>query len=176
MTKWKKLLTYAVLATLAVAGAISFYQFNGDSFDLSDRQVLLVVTDSMDGDVHEYDIGSFPADTLVMIEHLNSQEVRFLKVGDVISYKVGDILVQHRVVQVNSDSLYVHGDNNHSTEKVYFGDVNGKVVGTNWALGHVVAWIEGNFLIFLGMMFVLCSITIVLSMYPVIPMRKEEVD
>ena len=152
-------------ALLLLLPAVVVWDLNGDSFDLRDREVVLVVTDSMDGDNHEYDIGSFPADTLVMIEHLDGQERRFLRIGDVISYSDQGTLVHHRVVQVGDGYVYVHGDNNHSTEKVMMDDINGKVVGTNWVLGHMLAWISANFYVFLAMLFVIGSIIIVYAVY-----------
>ena len=142
-------------ALLLLLPAVVVWDLNGDSFDLRDREVVLVVTDSMDGDNHEYDIGSFPANTLVMVEHLPLNEIRFLRVGQVISYYDDSLLVHHRIVQVNSDSFYVRGDNGHSTDKVMFDDVNGLVVGTNSWLGSILSWLSDNILMFLTAMFVL---------------------
>ena len=156
------------LACVCVVGicAYALYDFNGNSFDFSDREVILVVTDSMDGDVHEFAIDSFPANTLVMVQHLQDNERRFLSEGDVISYKGSDnVLMHHRVIQVNSDSVYVHGDNNRATEKVYFEEINGKVVGTNSWLGSAMVLIQDHFVVFLAAMFVLCSALVVLGMY-----------
>ena len=138
---------------------------NGRSLDLSDREMVLVISDSMDGDEHGYEIGSFPADTIIMIQHLPEHEKRFLKVGDVISYKSQDSLFHHRITVVESDSVYVEGDNNHSKEKVYLSEINGKVVGTNWILGHAISFVSNNFYLFLGVMFALCSFLIVFAVY-----------
>ena len=155
----------AICIVVAAFSVYVVWDFNGGSFDFSDRQLVLVVTDSMDGDVHDYDIGSFPADTLVMIEHLDDQEKIFLRLGDVISYHDHGTLVHHRVFQVEHDYVYVHGDNNHSTEKVLMEDINGKVVGTNWILGHSLAMISANFLVFLAAMFVIGSVVIVYAVF-----------
>ncbi len=154
----------AIVAIIAVP-VVTFYDFNGNSFDVADRQVVLVATDSMDGDVHDYAIDSFPANTLVMIEHLSEQEKLFLRVGDVVSYNDGGSLVHHRVVQTGNGYVYVHGDNNHSMEKVALEDINGRVVGTNWVIGHILAAISANFLLFLCCMFVVGSIAIVFAVY-----------
>ncbi len=56
----------------------------------------------MDGDVQDYTIDSFLADTLVMVQHLTEQEKRFLRVGDVISYHSGGMLKQHRIVDIRN--------------------------------------------------------------------------
>ena len=142
-----------------------FYDLNGNSFSISDRQPVLVVTDSMDGDEKGYRIDSFPSDTLVMVQHLPDNEVRYLGVGEVVSYRDGPLLLQHRIIQVNDDSFYVRGDNGHSTDKVLFSDVNGVVVGTNVWLGHIMSWISGNFMLFLAIMFAACAGSLVLAIY-----------
>ena len=173
---WTSKLPLFACACILILSAYVIYDLNGKSFDFSDKQVVLIVSDSMDGDNHEYAIGSFPADTLVMVQHLPDNEKRFLRVGDVIAYKDGSILMHHRIVQVNPDSVYVHGDNNHSTEIVSYEGIDGKVVGTNWILGHVLAFIEGHFLAFLGIMFALCCGLILCATHPFATERKEEAE
>lgn len=171
-----KILALACVCAVGLC-AYALYDFNGNSFDFSDREVILVVTDSMDGDVHEFAIGSFPSDTLVMVQHLPDNEKRFLKEGDVISYKGSDgVLMHHRITQVNFNSVYVHGDNNHSTEIVSYESINGKVVGTNWVLGHLLAFIDGYFFVFLGIMFALCCALIIVAMRPFSPEGKGEAE
>ena len=152
----KPLTLIAIIAIIAIS-VVFVYDFNGHSLDLADRQVILVVTDSMDGDEHDYAIDSFPANTLVMVQHLDGQEKRFLRVGDVVSYHDKGTLVHHRVIQVEDGYVYLQGDNNHSTEKVFMSEINGKVVGTNWILGHLVAIISSNFLAFLALIFTISA-------------------
>ena len=164
----------AICIVIAAFSVYAVWDFNGGSFDFSDRQAILIVTDSMDGDVHDYKIGSFPADTLVIVEHLTEQEKRFLRVGDVISYDSNGILEHHRIIESHSDFYYVHGDKNHSTERVNLDKINGVVVGANPILGKAIAFIEGNFLLFLAIMFVICSAMIIMGMYRRDP--KEEVS
>ena len=162
---WISKLSLLACACIIIISAYVAYDLNGRSFDFSDRDVVLIVTDSMDGNVHEYAIDSFPANTLVMVQHTPENEKRFLKEGDVISYKGNDgVLMHHRVVQVNPDSVYVHGDNNRATEKVYFGEIEGKVVGTNPWLGSAMVLIQNNFFVFLAAMFILCSALVVFGM------------
>jgi len=154
----------AILAVVILA-VLWVFHFNGNSLDPTDRQVVLVVTDSMDGDVTEFDIDSFPADTLVMVQHLSPYETQFLRIGDVISYRDSGALVHHRVVLVGEGYVYVHGDNNHSTEKVMLEDVNGRVIGTSWVAGHLMAFISGNFLAFLAALFAVSSALVVYAVY-----------
>ena len=163
-----------VIASVAIACGLVLFHFNGDSVDPTDRQVVLVVTDSMDGDVREYEIDSFPADTLVMVKHLSPYERQFLRVGDVISYHYDGSLVHHRVVLIGDGYVYVHGDNNHSTEKVMLEDINGKVVGTSIVLGHALAFVSSNFMLFLAAMFVIAAAIAVYGVYRADP--KEAVE
>jgi len=171
---WTSKLPLFACATIIILALFTAYDLNGGSFDFTDRELILVVTDSMDGDVNKYDIDSFPANTLVMVEHLPISEVRFLREGDVISYNDEGIKVQHRIIQANGDSFYVHGDNNHSTEVVLLEDVNGKVVGTNWILGHILALISSNFLAFLVVMFVISASIAVFGVYRKSPREAAE--
>jgi hypothetical protein len=163
-----------IIASVAIACGLCLYHFNGDSVSPADRQVVLVVTDSMDGNVTEYDIDSFPANTLVMVKHLSPYERQFLRVGDVVSYNDNGTLVHHRVVQVNEGSVYVHGDNNHSTEIVQLDDINGKVIGVSPAMGQALALVSGNFIAFLAVMFVIAAAIAVYGVYRSDP--KEAVE
>jgi len=162
---WTSKIAILACALIVISCAYVLYDLNGNSLDLSNREMILVVSDSMDGEEDKFEIGSFPAGTMIMVQHVPEHEKRFLRVGDVISYKDQDVLFHHRIVQVNSDSVYVHGDNNHSTEKVYYSDINGKVVGTNPMLGKALFFISNNFYMFLGIMFVLTSLLIVFAVY-----------
>ena len=163
-----------IIASVAIACGLYLFHFNGDSINPADRQVVLVVTDSMDGDVTEYAIDSFPADTLVMIEKLSPYETQFLRVGDVISYYENGTLVHHRVVQVNTGSVYVHGDNNHSTEIVMLDDINGKVIGTSPLMGQALALVSNNFIAFLAAMFVIAAAIAVYGVYRADPEEAVE--
>ena len=70
----------------------------------------------------------------------------------------------HRVIETHFDQGYVitHGDNTHSTEIVNLAAINGKVVGTNHALGVVVSFIKDNFLIVIA---VIATIAIIGEIY-----------
>ncbi|MBR2254350.1 MAG: hypothetical protein IJ856_00790 [Candidatus Methanomethylophilaceae archaeon] len=147
-SKKTKRVVWAVVAVVIVAAAAYvFYDLNGHSFSLCDRQVLVIATSSMDGDVTEYEIDSFPANTLIMIEKFDTYEEKMeLKVGDVISFKVGTLLDHHRIIQDHLDQGFVitQGDNAPYTETVYIGSINGKVIGTNHPLGLLVDFVHHN--------------------------------
>ena len=149
----KTIIVLAVAVIIASFCAYTFHDLNGRSFDISDRQVLLIVTDSMDGNVTEYDIDSFPPNTFVMVKHLSEEEKLALKVGDVISFWYGSILDHHRIIETNfaSGTVTTHGDNTHSNETVKLSEINGQVVGTNHWLGEVVNFVKNNFLIVLAL-------------------------
>ncbi len=165
-SKRKTVITVAILVIVASFCVYTFYDLNGGSFDLSDREALLIVTDSMDGDVTEYDIDSFPKNTFVMVKHLSEQEKLQIQLGDVLSFRQGDILNHHRVVEthLNQGYVFTHGDNKPGSpdEKVYLSDINGKVVGTNHWLGALVSFVKDNFLIVIA---VLAAIAIIGEIY-----------
>ena len=167
-----------VLVVIVAASLYAFYDFNGKSLDMSDRQVLLIVTDSMDGDSTEYEIHSFPRNTFVMVEHLSDEEKRQLQIGDVISFRYGAILDHHRIVELHLDQGYVitHGDNAHSNETVYLQDINGQVIGTNVWFGHLVAFVKDNFLIVIAAIAILAIVGEIYRAYKNGVFSKEESD
>ena len=170
-------LAVTVVIVAAAFAVYGFYGFNGNSFDLSDRQVLLIVTDSMDGDVTEYRIDSFPEDTFVMIHRLSDGGRMGIEVGDVISFEqtVGSqrILNHHRVIETHItddfETSYVitKGDNPDvtTTETVYLSSVNGEVIGTNHALGVGVAFMKDHVFVTLGIIFVVFAAFILMWMF-----------
>ncbi len=162
----KRKTIFSVIAMVIVASlcVYTFYDLNGKSFDLSDREALLIVTDSMDGDVKTFNIDSFPRNTFVMVKHLSDQEKLDVKIGDVLSFKYNGILDHHRVVETHFDQGYVvtHGDNTHSTENVSLASINGEVVGTNHWLGVLVSFVKDNFLIVIA---VIATIAIIGEVY-----------
>ena len=155
------IITLCVILSLIAASALVLYDLNGDSFDFSDREMILIVTDSMDGDSDEYRIHSFPANTMVMVRHLSDEEKTDIQVGDVISFHQAGILNHHRVIDIsNIDSGYVitKGDNVDGTETVYLSDVNGEVVGENHWLGVVVSFVKNYYyLVILAAVFLCIS-------------------
>jgi len=167
-----------VVIVIAIA-AYAFYDFNGKSFDLSDRQPLLIVTDSMDGDVKEYEIDSFPQDTLIMVKHLSDSEKMQIQIGDVLSFRYGAILDHHRVIELHLDQGYVvtKGDNTekyHSQETVYLNDINGKVIGTNHLFGAAATFVKDHFLIVIAVIAIFAIIGEVVRAYKNGVFDKEE--
>jgi len=171
---WTSKLSLVACATIIILALFTAYDLNGQSFDFSDKHLVLVVSDSMDGDVVEYDINSFPAYSLVMVENLSPYERQFLRIGDVVSYYDNGTQVIHRVVQINDGNVYVHGDNNHSTEIVKLEDINGRAIGTSSLLGHALALVSGNFIAFLVVMFVISAAIVIYGVYRSEPKEAAE--
>ena len=159
----KFVLTRREVFIILAIGAVIFagyvvYDLNGHSFDPTDRQMIIIVSDSMDGDVHEYDVDSFKKNTMVMVRHLSDSEKKRIEVGDVLSFWYEGVLDHHRVIDIShigDENPYVitKGDNTekyHSEETVYLKDINGEVVGTNHALGVVASFVKDHFLIMLA--------------------------
>ncbi len=143
--KIKTVAAVAVVAVIAIVSVYTVYDLNGKSLDLSDREVRIIITGSMDGNVTEYDIDSFPANTLVMIRHMSQTEVaNDLKVGDVIAFEYSGKLLTHRIVSIDTDNktITTKGDANAGTEVFSYGKVVGIVVGTNHPLGLVVHFLQ----------------------------------
>ena len=163
-SKRKTIFTVIALVIVASFCIYTFYDLNGKSFDLSDREALLIVSDSMDGDVTEYDIDSFPKNTFVMVRHLSEQEKLKVEIGDVLSFRYNGIMDHHRVIETHFDQSYVvtHGDNTHSTENVSLSAINGRVIGTNHWLGVLVSFVKDNFLIVIA---VIAAIAIIGEIY-----------
>jgi hypothetical protein len=161
ITRREALILLAVAAIMFAGYTV--YDFNGHSFDLRDRQVLLIVTDSMDGDVTQYEVDSFPKDTFVMVHKLDQDEVvGEISKGDVVSFRSEDgKLIHHRAIETHYDVenkyIVTQGDNAPFTEKVHLEDVNGKVVGTNHWLGWLSAFAKEHVIAILIVLFVLVS-------------------
>jgi len=139
--KTKTIATTVVVVAIVAVAAYTVYDLNGKSFDLSDREVRIILTGSMDGNVTEYEIDSFPAHTLVMIHKMNQTEVaNDLKIGDVIAFNYGGKLLTHRIISINesASTITTKGDANSGTETFAYSSVVGKIVGTNHLLGEVV--------------------------------------
>lgn len=131
----------AILVILLVAlSAYALYYLNGDSFDLKNREFIIVVTGSMDGEDTGYEIGSIPVDSLIVVERVGHDRISSLEIGDVVAYRNGSMLIVHRLVSIDNDNetMVLKGDVNTSTETVSFSDVVGKVVDVHPAIGKAM--------------------------------------
>ena len=164
----------AIAAAIVIIsiGVYVFYDLNGHSLDPTDREAIIILTDSMDGDNTEYAIHSFPMHTMVMVKHLSEEEKKEIQVGDVISFhykdKTKDILIHHRVIAVHFDDGYVNtqGDNRDVKELVYLEDINGEVVGTNHWLGELAYFVKNYVFFILAAFCVLMILWILKDEFP----------
>ena len=138
---WCRRYLPAILVILLVAlSAYALYYLNGDSFDLKNREFVIVVTGSMDGEDTGYEIGSIPVDSLIVVERVGHDRISSLEIGDVVAYRNGSMLIVHRLVSIDNDNetMVLKGDVNTSTETVSFSDVVGKVVDVHPAIGKAM--------------------------------------
>lgn len=165
----------SVLAVVIIALLFGLYFFNGGSLDMRDRGVLLVPTGSMDGDPQPYDIETIPTGSLVMVRYFSIDDVDDVDVGDVLTYRDGDMTIVHRVVGIDhmNQKLTLKGDANTSTETVSCSQVTGEVVGVSPSLGKVVDAVKGAPVILLiggG----LCVVVAIWSIVEIVRSLREE--
>ena len=143
-----------VLAILVVVAGMYFvYDLNGSSLDLSDREVRLIVTDSMDGEARDYPISTIPKDSIVMIHHLDDAGLMDLKVGDVLAYRSLGLLFTHRIIAIDYENrvFTTQGDNTVASERVSFASAEGNVVGVSHWMGQAAILLKQHGL-FIGLM------------------------
>ena len=157
---------------LVVLSAYALYDLNGHSFDLTDREMMIVVTGSMDGEPQDYDISTIPVRSLVMVEHIGQDEISDLKIGDVVAYYSGSIVIMHRLVEFGDDHLVLKGDANVSSENVPFEDVMGKVVGVSPILGQVFYFIKSSPILVMGAF--LCLVIMAYSLRAILRILSDK--
>ena len=129
--------------------------------------ITTVLTDSMNGTItDEFEISSFrPKADLLVIKSISEEEIKELEVGDVITYvgKVGGEkqLISHRIIKKEEQEIsgiknwvfYTLGDkvrtddetNNLAiSEKIYSGNIEGKVVKKISGIGNIVYWFQDS--------------------------------
>ena len=154
----KRIVTIVAVAIVAVSVFAVFFTMNGNSANFLNRDIRVIITDSMDGEPHpEYEISTIPKDTLVMVRLISDEEKEDIQVGDVVQFRWGKILNHHRVIENNVEGRYLvtQGDNASSSETVSYDKVRGEVVGTNHALGVVVVLVKAYVLFLLILIVVL---------------------
>lgn len=137
-----------ILLTLVIASSLFVAHMNGGSLDITDRELLIVVTDSMDGPPQPYDIPSIPRNSLVMVENLAPAMIEELRVGDVVGFRtaVAEGPVFHRIQDINSTTrtMVLRGDQSHFSETVGFEDVISIVRGVDGSLGGIALFVKMN--------------------------------
>jgi hypothetical protein len=139
----KTIIVVAVALVLSALTVYTFYNINGHSLDVTDREVRLIVTDSMEGEPKgEYKVPTIQKDSLVMVKFLSDDEKSNLKAGDVIQFRYNGILNHHRVNETGTDYVITQGDNTSSKEIVQFSDIRGEVQGADHTAGVIFTFVK----------------------------------
>ncbi len=151
-----------VLSATVIFGSKTKTDELGDGYNLT-----TVLTDSMNGNItDEFEIPSFrPKADLLIIKSLSEDEIKELKVGDVITY-IGSVggekqLISHRIIKIEEVELsgiknqifFTLGDkirtddetnNLANSAKIYAGNIEGKVVKKISGVGNIVYWFQDS--------------------------------
>ena len=177
--KIKNAATAVIVIAIVAFSAYTMYDLNGDSFDFSGSEMRLIVTGSMDAAPQPYDIKTIPVNSIVMIKHMSQDEVaNDLKVGDVVAFRSGGIIITHRIVSIDQEhkTLITKGDANPSQDSpVPFTSVVGKVVGVNHWMGIAVHLLRSYTIsIILGTIGIVSGAIAIKSSLQIIREEKEE--
>ncbi len=176
--KIKMTITTVAVVALVVFSVYTVYDLNGKSMDLSNRQVRVIITGSMDADPQPYDIPTIPVNSLVMIENMSYDEVaNDLEIGDVIAFNQNGILITHRIIAIdeNLKTITTKGDANDGVEYVAYTQVVGEVVGVNHWLGVIVHILQNYTLsVILGTVGIVSGVVAVKSSLKAIKEEKEQ--
>ena len=154
----KAMIIVAVALVLSALTVYTFYNMNGHSLDVTNREVRLIVTNSMEGEPKgEYDVPTIQKDSLVMVKILSDDEKANIKEGDVIQFWQSGILNHHRVIEVKADGVVTHGDNAKEgvNETVPFSDVRGEVQGSDHTAGVIFAFVKNYVYVIIALIVVL---------------------
>lgn len=136
----KRVAITVFLLILITASLILFYDLNGHSLDPRDREIRLIITGSMEGEMTDYPIPTIEKNSVVMVRFISEDEKKDIQVGDVIQFNYHGILNHHRVVSNDSENGYVitKGDNTEKEDgKIPYEKIRGEVVGKNHILGEI---------------------------------------
>ena len=177
-----KIVILAAVILIALASiAIFFYNFNGQSLDFSDSKILVVPTDSMDGESQPYDISTIPKDSLIMVHSLSEDQKKDLTEGDVITFRQGGIEKVHRIIEIKTDGTPVtKGDANQSPDPAIAPeDIDGKVVGVAPTVGKIVSSVrdftsDSPVLIIIGVALIIIMIYSIVEIIKIVRNKDEE--
>ena len=143
----KKIVIIAIILALLIIVAGLFINLNGNSIDFTNRDLRVIITDSMDGGPTDYPISTIPKDSLVMVRLISEDEKYDLQPGDVVQFKYHGILNHHRVVSNDTvnHKIVTKGDNTDTSETVSYENIRGEVVGVNHFLGVIFKLVNSYF-------------------------------
>ena len=153
----KSIATAVILLILALVVAGLFINLNGNSINFMNRDLRVIITDSMDGEPTDYPISTIPKDSLVMVRLISEDEKYDLQPGDVVQFRYHGILNHHRVVSNDTENhkIVTKGDNTTTSETVYYEDIRGEVVGVNHFLGVIFELVSSYFYVLIAFIVVL---------------------
>lgn len=179
----KTVIVAAIVIVVLISTTVFFYHFNGDSLDFSNREILTVPTNSMEGESQDYPIPTIPEDSLIMVHLLSDDEKKDLKVGDVVTFHQGGIDKVHRIIEIRDNgTLVTKGDNNQSADApITYGDVFGKVVGVSVNVGKVVSGIRtfvnsSPILIIIGIVLLIIMIATIIEIIGIVKEKPTDDD
>ena len=133
-----------VIASLFILVSSFFYNLNADSYDFSHSELLIVPTDSMDGNPRDYEISTIPKDSMIMVHILSEGEKGDLKVGDVVTFYQDGIYKVHRIYKIDGETVITKGDATLVQDPpITMGDIRGKVIGVSAGMGVVISFVKG---------------------------------
>ena len=178
----KTFIIIAVVVIAIISATLFFYHFNGDSLDFSNREILTVPTNSMDGEPRDYPISTIPKDSIIMVHLLSDEQKKDLVKGDVITFRQDGIEKVHRMItDIGPDgTLTTQGDANPTPDApITLDDVDGKVVGVAPNVGKVVSAIR-DFTLDSPILMIIGIILLIILIYSVIEiigiMREKPTD
>lgn len=178
----KRIITIVAVIVILAAALYVFYNVNGHSLSVSDRETRVVVTGSMDGDPQPYEISTIPVNSLVVVKHLSGDELDSVEVGDVLAFTNSGRFTVHRVIEIKTDSagdvtgFLTRGDiypaDSGHTESPTVDDVIGVVVGVSPTLGKIVHFVQSTSTVYLIMILVVIAVMISVA-YDIIRARRS---
>ena len=140
--KWKTVLRITVLVLVSLVVGVNLYLWNAESLTGNALPMpfgygaALVLTGSMEPTIM--------ADDMILVKEADS-----FREGDIVVFQSGSILVVHRVLEVQEDSLLTQGDaNNAPDEPVALKDVKGIVIGWIPGAGPAVRLLKSPWVTF----------------------------
>ena len=95
-------------------------------------------------------------DDLVLVHEQNSYGV-----DDIVVYQDGNMLVVHRIISINGDSVVTKGDANNAPDKpISMADIKGKVVAHIRHIGVLISFFEtpAGFILIIAVMIALLEL------------------
>ena len=143
----KKMLSMLILMVIILSGMIYICHQNGDSLDLSDTGVYVIVTDSMEPAIDK--------DSLIFTKKTDQ-----FQIGDIAGYKtsMSGSLFFHRIISIDEDTIKLKGDAYEFIDTVPKEQVLCKVTGIDPYLGKLISSVQSNLLLIITGMFMLIGV------------------